>query len=136
MVTRGRDDSINIICHNQKKLSPVYYLTPEDQLDVRQYERYFENLDSLTIRFELSGLADGVYRVKTRRVNEHHGSIQALWSQLGYLDKLSRADIDYFRTVSEPKLNIEEMKVEGGKASVSIVMMPNETASLHISRIE
>lgn len=135
LVTTDRHDACGIICHNQKKLNYNYYFMKEDEIEKENIWKYFEDRDDLEINLQLNDLENGLYQLKTYRINEHAGSVLDIWAEMGYDSELSREDIKYFRRVCEPKLSIQKQEVAEGTAAVNIRLEPNEIAFIEMRRI-
>ncbi|MCI6466173.1 MAG: helix-turn-helix domain-containing protein [Faecalicatena sp.] len=135
LITTDKNDTYGIICHNQKKLNYNYYFTKEDEIEKEQIWKYFEDREALELHLKLEDLEDGLYQVKTYRINEHAGSVLNIWAEMGYESELSRNDIKYFRRVCEPRLNIQKQQAKGGIMELTIKMEPNEITFVRVRRL-
>ncbi|MGI6109702.1 MAG: GH39 family glycosyl hydrolase [Eubacteriaceae bacterium] len=135
LISTDQKNAWGIVCHNQRKLSYIYYLTDEDQIDKRDIGKYLEDRDSLELRLKLTDAAEGWYHVKTYRLSETEGSILNNWEQLGYEKYLSTGDIGYLDRASEPKLSIRKIKSADGALDIRIRLAANEIAFIKIEKI-
>lgn len=135
LISTDQHDSYGIVCHNQRKLSYNYYFTKEDEIEKEHLWKYFEDRNGLELNLKLTDAAEGIYQMKTYRINEQNGSVLNIWKELDYEEELSRNDIKYFRRVCEPKLSIQKCEPVDGVLDVQIQMQPNEIAFVRIRRI-
>lgn len=135
LITTDGHDSYGIVCHNQKVLSYNYYFTKEDELEKEHLWKYYENRDGLSLELELSGMENGIYQIKSYRINEKNGSIFSIWKEMEFERELSRNDIKYFRRVCEPKLTIQKKEVQDGNIKLVIPMEANEIAFVRVRRL-
>lgn len=134
IITTDENGSMIIICHNQKKLNYNYFLTNEGDINKKELWKYFEDLDSLDIKFELSGLEDGDYKARIYRVNEEHGSILDLWKTLDFDKSLSRSDLRFCRRVCEPGLTISTVHAQDGVLKYQVTLKANEFACISLKK--
>lgn len=132
LISTDQHDSYGIICHNQRKLGYNYYFTKEDEIEKEHLWKYFEDRNGLELCLTLTDVTDGVYQVKTYRINEQNGSALNIWQEMDYEKELSRNDIKYFRRVCEPKLTIQKCESREGVLSLQVQMQPNEIAFVRI----
>lgn len=135
LITTDQHDSYGILCHNQRKLGYIYYLTREDQLEKESLWKYFEDRDSLDLQLELNDLPNGTYQIKTYCINIKNGNVMNIWKEMDYEKDLSRNDIKYFRRMCEPKLTIRKQEVEDAKLKLSIQMQYNEIAFIRVQKL-
>lgn len=134
LISTDRHDSFGIICHNKKALSYNYYFAKEDELEKEHLWKYFEGRDELELKLKLKDISEGMYQVKTYRINEKNGSVMEIWKELGFEKGLSRNDIKYFRRVCEPKLMIQKCQTQDGVLDLDISLMANEIAFIRIRK--
>lgn len=135
LVTTDGRRAYGIICHNQKKLNYNYYFTEEDKLEKEHIWKYFEDQDGMELKIELKDLDNGLYQMKTYRMNEQSGSVLSIWGEMDYAKELSRSDIKYFRRVCEPKLMIQKVEVKKGQAVLEVQLEANEFAFIRFIKI-
>lgn len=134
-VTTDRHDSYGILCHNQRKLGYIYYLTKEDEVEKESLWKYFEDRDAMELHLELDDLPNGTYQIKGYRINIKNGNVMSIWKEMDYEKELSRNDIKYFRRMCEPKLTIRKQDVTDGKLSLDVQMQHNEIAFIRVRRL-
>lgn len=134
IITVDDNNSMAILCHNQKKLNYSYYLTNEGDINKKELWKYFENQDSLDINFELSGVLDGDYKARYCRVNDDNGSILGLWKRLDFEKSLSKNDVRFCRRVCEPNLSISTISTVDGVLKLQISLKANEFACITLKR--
>lgn len=134
LITTDAHDSYGIVCHNQKALNYNYYFTQEDQIEKEHIWKYFENRDSLQLKLHLTHVENGVYQIKTYRINEQNGSVLSIWAEMEFESELSRNDIKYFKRSCEPKLTIQKCEAENQTLSLSITLEANEIAFIRIRK--
>lgn len=135
LITTDRHDSYGIICHNQRKLGYIYYLTREDELEKESLWKYFEDRDTLDLQLELNDLPNGTYQIKTYCINIKNGNVMNIWKEMDYEKELSRNDIKYFRRMCEPKLTIRKQDVEDAALKLNIPMQYNEIAFIRVRKL-
>ena len=135
LITTDRHDSYGIICHNQRKLGYIYYLTREDELEKESLWKYFEDRDTLDLQLELNDLPNGTYQIKTYCINIKNGNVMNIWKEMAYEKELSRNDIKYFRRMCEPKLTIRKQDVEDAALKLNIPMQYNEIAFIRVRKL-
>ncbi len=132
LATTDGHNNFGIVCHNQQHLNYNYYLTNEMELDKENLWKYFDERKKLQIKFRISHVNNGIYRVKVYRINDQYGSVLQIWGDLDYDSELSRNDIKYFRRVCEPNLTIHKIKVTDRVLRFEEQLLPNEIAFVKI----
>ncbi|MGM9537651.1 MAG: helix-turn-helix domain-containing protein [Candidatus Onthomonas sp.] len=132
MVTRNDRGSMRMVCHNLKKPSYSYYMTEEDELDIKSIPGILDNREFLTIHFRANGVEDGTYTVKASRINSHHGSVQDKWIDLNMEPDLTKRELDYLRMISISELSIREVEAQNHCLAFDIDLEPNEIRYIHI----
>ena len=127
------DADYSIICHNCKRLGYRYYLE-EENLDYSNLDSYFDDLESLSLKYRITNLKNGTYVVKTRSVSTDHGSVQDELHRMAKEEEIyiHENDLDYLRQVSAPKMRLNVYKVTDGFLELQITLKANEFAYLHI----
>lgn len=132
LISTDQHDSYGIVCHNQRKLGYNYYFTKEDEIEKEHLWKYFEDRNGLELNLTLTDVTEGVYQVKTYRINEQNGSALNIWQEMDYEKELSRNDIKYFRRMCEPKLTIQQCEAVEGVLNLQVQMQANEIAFVRI----
>ncbi|MCD7867755.1 MAG: helix-turn-helix domain-containing protein [Clostridiales bacterium] len=134
LVTGEKPDMLGILCHNCKSLNYNYFSTREDEIDKKNLEKYYEDTEPLELYFRITDVEDGIWQLRFYRINEKHGSILNLWSDMEYEKKLSREDIRYFRRVCEPMMQIQKKTAIHGKLDVRLRLLANEILFVSLKR--
>lgn len=136
LVTTDRYDDYAVVFHNQKPLNYNYYLSKEDEIEKENIWKYFDDNGALKLELRLTDAADGMYQVKTYRINEQSGSILRKWAELGYENELSRNDVKYLRRVCGPALSIRMMEAKDGVLPLEVTIAANEIGFIRIRKYE
>ena len=136
LVTTDRYDDYAVVFHNQKPLNYNYYLSKEDEIEKENIWKYFDDSGALKLELRLTDAADGIYQVKTYRINEQSGSVLRKWAELGYENELSRNDVKYLRRVCGPALSIQMMEAKGGVLPLEVTIAANEIGFIRIRKYE
>lgn len=134
IITTDMEDSFRILCHNQMNLNAAYYFTREDAVKKEVIAQYFEKTEKLSWTLTLTGVSEGLYRIKIFRLNENYGSILDHWRELDYAEDLSADEVRYFQKICSPHIAIRKAIVKGGELALDIVLDANEVAYIHIQR--
>ena len=132
IVTTDREDDYGILCHNQMNLSYNYYFIREDEVKKEAMDQYFTARETLDWQLTLEGVRNGLYRVKTFRINEDYGSLLDNWRRMDYDNDLSSDEIQYFHRISGPQITVEKIAVENGELTLSLVLNADEIAYVQI----
>lgn len=125
--------NISIVSHNCSPLNYRYYSQTDDNQHYR-YEDYFENLEKLSLNFDIGGMKEGTYLIKTRVVNSKSGSLQDLMSKV-FLDGVTTfgdSEIDYLKSQAVPSLTLSQVTVSDGHLNWQIELQANEICYSHI----
>lgn len=136
IITTDNRGCYGIVCHNMQRLNCNYYFTGEDEIDKDQLWKYFETCQSLQITIVLRDLPGGHYCRRVFRVNEKNGNILGIWKEMGYSEKLSRADIKYMRRACEPRMQMQYIYIDAADPKIEILLEPNEILYLQIQKTE
>lgn len=132
IITSDSHNNFAIVCHNQQKLNEFYYLTPETKIQKDGLWKYFDQTQQLILNIRLTDMKDGVYKIKTYRVNYKYGSVLDIWRDMNYENNLSRNDIAYLQRVCEPTIAIREEETVRGTLLIRESMEPNEIMLIRI----
>lgn len=132
LITTDRHDNYAIVCHNQQELNYNYYLTPEPEIEKESMWKYYEGRKKLTLKIRLEGVIDGVYKIKTYRINDSSGSVLKIWGDMEYEKELSRNDLKYLRRACEPAMTIRHEEAHEGDLLIEEEMQPNEILLIRV----
>lgn len=136
LVTTDRYNDYAVVFHNQKPLNYNYYLSKEDEIEKENIWKYFDDSGALKLELQLKDVSDGIYQVKTYRINEQDGSVLRKWAELGYENELSRNDVKYLRRVCGPALSIQMMEARDGVLPLEVVIAANEIGFIRIRKYD
>lgn len=136
LVTTDLQNNYGIVCHNMKNLNYNYYFTKEDEIEKEHIWKYYEDRNAIMIKIVLADLENGLYQLKTYRINEQSGSVLNMWQDTGFETDLSGADVAYFKNACVPKLSIQRMEIKNYTAEIEISLSANEIALLRLLKLE
>ena len=135
LLTTDGNGAYSLVCHNCKELNDSYYLEKENALDREHPNRYFKDLEQLTLKLHIQGAENGLYQMKTYRMNDRTGAIQQVWSQMGFDRNLSKPDIRYVRNVCVPSLTIQTQTVTSEELGIHVNLEANEMMLIILYRM-
>ena len=124
-----------LVCHNCEQLNATYLATPEELLDYRQIDSYYEAAGERLLRFRLTNVRPGTYLIKARFVNALGGSVgdEASRMRLWCMDEPSRSEIEHLKNAAVPQVRLERTLVaRDGILSFDWRMQSNEIAYFHL----
>lgn len=130
VITANGEDSYHILCHSYSPPDYSYYRN-NGRVSVAEADSIYAP-DSTTLRFQVSGVKDGRYHIKTRVVSHEYGSILDEWRRMDFSDALTLQDIAYLRQVSVPKIFVQTVTVTGGQLDFRVTVPANAIESIHI----
>lgn len=133
IVTKNEDGEYSLLAFSFKKPDPSYYLVHEDQLDGKDFGKYFSDHSSLKIDLLLETSGTGKYEAKMFRVNEDSGNVIARWKDLGYRSSLVDKDMEYLKRGAEPKVNYFPVTGLNGELLISEELAPHEFIYMSIT---
>lgn len=134
LITKNDRGSLRLVCHNMKKLNYNYYLTEEDELQIKDISGVLNDREYLKIRLKIRNMKEGTYIVKTNVLNTHHGSIQDKWISMNMESELTRKEMNYLRMSSISDVSIQEIICRDGIMEILMELEPNEIRYVHIYR--
>lgn len=135
LITTDRRNNYYIIAHNKRKLSYLFYKTPENMIEKERMSRYYEDEECMEINIGLTDMKNGEYQVRVHRVSARYGSILDLWKELGFSEHLSRKDIMYLQRICEPHLLFYSETVTQNFLPLKFVVEANEIVLIEIRRM-
>lgn len=135
IMTKDHEETIYILCYNNKSLSVQYYLSEEDIYKPEEVTKLFDNKEILSLRFELENLKEnGKYLVCQKIVNEKSGNIWDKWKAMHFEAELSYDVMNYIKQTTVPEVMIEHMKVQKHRLQLNIEMQPHEMRWIAIKK--
>lgn len=126
IMTKSSNNSFSIICHNYKQFNNSYLLNSEENISIDELENIYEDEKNLSISFDIKNIKKGRYRVKSFLLNENHGSILNEWIKLGCDNHLRADEIDYLKSITKPKLEIDHIETGEESLKYNVVLLPHE----------
>ena len=66
-------------------------------------------------------------------MNRDHGDIQAEWGKIGYYDDLSATEIEYYREITQPGMQIESLEVTNEVLEIETILKAQEVQTIIIT---
>lgn len=124
-----------IACHNYKHFNFRYYTQKENEIEVENQQRLFEDNESLQLHFKIHHVNNGRYCVKTFSVSEEYGNIQTEWRKMEYFSELSPLEYSYLREICQPRLSIRQLEVTDGVLEFETRLEAQETQGIVIGEL-
>lgn len=97
-------------------------------------EHYYTDNQSKQFQLSMADVSSGQYLVKIKRISPTNGSLLKEWSDMKFYEKLSLNDIDYFRHITIPKQELEEVTVMDNHLELGVTLEANEFVLIKIKR--
>lgn len=97
-----------ICCHNYKHFNFRYYSVNENEIEIEQQPRLYEDYESIQLSFRFNNVNDGIYQIKVFSVSQENGNVQNEWGKLDYYNEPSTQEIEYLKTACQPRLTIRK----------------------------
>ncbi len=133
IITGDNKKRFSICCHNYRHFNFRYYLQEENEIPFERLNTLYENNESLQINFKIRNVQNGTYQVKKYYVNRDHGDIQAEWGKIGYYDDLSATEIEYYREITQPGMQIESLEVTNEVLEIETILKAQEVQTIIIT---
>lgn len=135
IVTYTSKKQISICCHNYKHFNFRYSLMDEDKIEIKRQASIFENNERLQITIRLKNMNTGKYQIKIYSVNQEFGNIQNEWIKMGYYDELNQEEMEYLRSVTQPKIYLRQQECRNGIMNIETVLQAHEIQNIMITEI-
>lgn len=135
VVTYDGKKQISICCHNYKHINFRYYLTEEDEIEVERQSKLYEDNEKLQMKFALRHMREGTYEIKIYSVSQEVGNIQNEWQKMGYYKDLNIQEMEYLKSISQPKIHIEQMECTKGTLEIETVLGSQEIQNIIITEV-
>ena len=132
-ITR-QSERLVILFYNYEHFDPLF-LEEGFGLTLTSRDGVFPRLRHLELSIELSGLTDGLYRIKETILNQQHGSSFDQWVAMGAAD-LGPEETEWLRLHSAPAIHMAQTSAVRGKLSYSAQLTPHEVRLVEISPSE
>lgn len=112
VITR-EDNDIQIMAYNYVYFDDLFLSGDTSALDKKdRYNIYKESLDK-EIVIEIKGIS-GRYKIIRYELNRDYGSVFDKWLKIGAPENMSQEEIEYLKGVSQPKMIVEYVDIDGG----------------------
>ena len=135
IVTRSGSKQISICCHNYKHFNFRYYLVEEDEIEVERQAGMFEDNERLQMTVRIKNVEEGTYQIKIYSVNQEFGNIQNEWEKIGYYNDLNMEEMEYLKSVTQPKIYLRQQESEDGVLEIETVLGSQEIQNIIITEI-
>lgn len=129
--TDGRGRYV-IVCHNCKQFCYRYTMKEEKDIRIRDMDEIYEDLDTIHQEFCIRNVENGTYILRMFYINRENGSVQDIWKEMGYMENLSKGEIDYLRRDASPKVEMRKITVEDHVLRLETKMQAHEIKVLDI----
>lgn len=132
-VTRAQDNSIYILCTNQKRFNSSYFMRSEASFEPGRLDELFEDMDPIELTFTLKNMPrNAVCTVKARSILTNEGSILGEWAKLQFDCELKPHDVRYLRQACFPRFTMSTPKTKENVLRYTQAVQPNEVVLLHM----
>lgn len=134
LVTNDTNNYFEIVCHNCKELNYMFYCNENNGFDIHLLSQYFEDTEELTFSFKIPDVENGTYFIKSRYINDEHGSALSKWIQMNFEDSsfFGPDEMQYLKSVSQPSINGKKVTAINGILEFTFTLQPNEIRHIHI----
>lgn len=132
-VTRAQDNSLYILCANQKRFNSSYFMRSEGSFEPGRLDELFEDMDPIELTFTLKNMPrNAVCTVKARSLLANEGSILGEWEKLQFDCELKPHDVQYLRQACFPRFTMSTPKTRENVLRYTQTVQPNEVVLLHM----
>lgn len=135
MVTYDGKKSFTICCHNYKHFNFRYYLVEENEIEVEHQNRLFEDNEIIQMNFKIHHVNNGTYQIKVYSVSHEFGNIQREWEKIGYYVDLNLQEMEYLKSITQPKIFMHQVEVENGILEVETELNAQEIQGISIMEV-
>lgn len=132
IITADDKDGYHIVCSNYKQLNYQYYLQDEEFIDAAEQEKYFEDEKEMILKIQLDDIRNGVYKIKSRKINRRYGSVLDEWRRMDLVESFDPEDVEYLKKVCIPKRVIKYENVEFDTLNIDIELEAHEIIYIHV----
>ncbi|MFS0924605.1 helix-turn-helix domain-containing protein [Enterococcus casseliflavus] len=134
LATNSNDKYFEIVCHNYKQPNFRFYNQELKRDHIDYYETLFEDYDIKLLRIKIIGIANGNYFLKSRTINEKHGSCFSAFNKMGFNDFsfFGKDELDFLQSAAKPLITGKKYKVTDNRIELEIFLEPNEIRHLHL----
>ena len=135
LVTGDGKGLFYICCHNYKHFNFRYYSQDENEIEVEQQQRLYEDHEPIQMSFTFRNVNNGMYRVKVFSVSQENGNVQNEWGKMDYFNDLSVQEIEYLQMTCQPRLTIHKAEACNHTLVVETRLAAQEIQGIVIAEI-
>lgn len=126
-LTTDGNQNYRLLCNNMKKLSCYYCMNPDrlSEIDIDNYENYFEDIKPLLLKLQLKGVLPGEYEIRIHSVSKVSGSILDEWINWNCPSAVKRSDIEYLKQICQPKITLRRQRCREDGLNLDIELPAN-----------
>lgn len=107
----------------------------EDEIEVERQAGMFEDNERLQMTVRLKNVEEGTYQIKIYSVNQEFGNIQNEWEKIGYYNDLNLEEMEYLKSVTQPKIYLRQQKSVKGILEIETVLGAQEIQNIIVTEI-
>lgn len=123
-MTRRTDGSLAAVFYNYEHFDPLF-LEEGFGLTLTSRDGVFPRRRHLEVELTLTGLKDGMYRIRETVLNQLHGSAYDQWVEMG-APEMGAEEIRWLKESSQPALHICCAAAPQGELPYRAVLLPHE----------
>ena len=135
IVTRNVENEFIILMFNAKKFNYNYYTRKENEIHVEDVHRIFSDDDAVELELELNGVSNGRYLIKTENLGENSGGFMSAWIDLGGAANLGKAEIEYLKRISIPRIRNRQEIADSGRLVISETLQAHDIRLIRVKKI-
>lgn len=132
IITTNRRNKYSIIAHNYKHFRYNYFLNFENNYLFEKQNNIFEDDKVKIIKFKLSNVQKGRYRVKISSVNKEHGSVLDEWIKMNTKKNIKLDEIEFLKDTCKPKVKIVYIESDNTDLNIEVRLLPQQISSIVI----
>lgn len=134
LISNSNTKYFQIVCHNCKTLNYKFYNQEKLGIISSDINSFFEEYENKSIKIKITGIANGKYFLKSRRISEKQGDCFYMFQEMGIEQSsfFGRDELDYLVSVSKPVISGQQIEVENNQLELNLELEPNEIRHLHL----
>ena len=135
IITQRENGVFFVCCHNYKHLNFRYFSRNENEIELENQQRFYTDNESMQMSFRIRNVNDGKYIVKIFSVSQTNGNAQHEWMNLGCFNDLSVPEVEYLKSVCQPKLSIFSVEATDHVLTVETRLTAQEIQGIVIAEL-
>ena len=135
IITQRENGVFFVCCHNYKHLNFRYFSRNENEIELENQQRFYTDNESMQMSFRIRNVNDGKYIVKIFSVSQTNGNAQHEWMNLGCFNDLSVPEVEYLKSVCQPKLSIFSVEATDHVLTVETKLTAQEIQGIVIAEL-